>query len=142
RDGWICGICGWFIIPSISVYDAKFGDWAGVIDHVIPKVAGGSNDDENLQITHYICNALKRTQVGQQTYAEWRRSQPPIRDMRGRRPARAASAPILLQPKPLPVKPQKRKAPRRKLSSKYAGRRPRTEAEWAEWHGEQRFSSW
>ena len=56
RDGWICGLCKLTIDPNLTVYES---DWAAVIDHVIPRWAGGSNDTNNLRITHYECNRLK-----------------------------------------------------------------------------------
>jgi 5-methylcytosine-specific restriction endonuclease McrA len=59
RDNWICGLCGWFIIPTLSVYDTSEGKWAAVIDHIVPRCIGGNHEDENLQIAHYQCNWIK-----------------------------------------------------------------------------------
>ena len=56
RDNWVCGICGTRVDYKLSVYDSI---WAAVVDHIMPKWAGGSHEDSNLQIAHYECNRLK-----------------------------------------------------------------------------------
>lgn len=48
RDHGICGICG----KPVSKNDYT-------IDHIIPVCNGGSNDPDNLRITHFDCNQLK-----------------------------------------------------------------------------------
>lgn len=60
RDGWFCGICWQPIDPDLSVYESI---WASVVDHKQPKWAGGTHEDDNLQIAHYECNRIKGKEV-------------------------------------------------------------------------------
>lgn len=55
RDGWICGLCGLPIDPSLPYTSEGFG----VIDHILPKTKGGGHQETNLQIAHFECNANK-----------------------------------------------------------------------------------
>ncbi len=48
RDGLVCGICGGEVAPD-DVH----------IDHIQPVSRGGSNDLDNLQVTHSVCNKRK-----------------------------------------------------------------------------------
>lgn len=80
QGNWICALCDAPIDPNSSVYQSI---WAPVVDHIVPRIAGGSNDDDNLQITHYECNRRKgvsgyrrRVRRGApRTEAEWDRWQ-------------------------------------------------------------------
>jgi len=56
RDGWTCGICHQPIDPALSVYES---DDAATVDHIVPRVAGGTHEDGNLQIAHLRCNNAK-----------------------------------------------------------------------------------
>lgn len=48
-----CGICGGFIsLAELSSPKAN-------IDHIIPRSRGGSDKQENLQLTHTVCNEMK-----------------------------------------------------------------------------------
>lgn len=47
RQAWTCNTCQCTLHPSFHV------------DHVIPLVSGGSNDDDNLQALCYICHTAK-----------------------------------------------------------------------------------
>ena len=58
RDGWVCGICSLPIDSTLSPFES---DQAASIDHIIPRIAGGSHDDDNLQISHLACNYRKGT---------------------------------------------------------------------------------
>jgi 5-methylcytosine-specific restriction endonuclease McrA len=51
----VCGICG----------KALHGDPFDlpVVDHIIPRALGGSDDPANLQATHRSCNARKSSQL-------------------------------------------------------------------------------
>jgi hypothetical protein len=60
RDNWVCGICGCDVDSELSIYES---DQAASIDHIIPRSKGGSNKDENLQITHWDCNRIKGVSV-------------------------------------------------------------------------------
>lgn len=59
RDGPFCYCCG----MTCVVYDHNTGEApppnALTVDHIIPKVAGGSNDLENLAVCCLACNAAK-----------------------------------------------------------------------------------
>ena len=43
RDGYVCGICG--------------RDGANSVDHIVPRIRGGSHNDDNLRAAHAICNS-------------------------------------------------------------------------------------
>lgn len=69
RDGWICHLCGGPIpskyqIPLIDPYSADGpADTQPVnpsLDHVIPRVAGGSDYPSNIRIAHISCNKARR----------------------------------------------------------------------------------
>jgi len=48
RDGWLCGLCGEFVLPA----DLS-------IDHIIPVAQGGADTLANLQVAHRRCNSRK-----------------------------------------------------------------------------------
>lgn len=52
RDGWVCGICGGEVDTGILYPDPMFGS----IDHIIPVTRDGTNDPDNLRLTHLACN--------------------------------------------------------------------------------------
>lgn len=52
RDGQVCGIC------RQSVPDGQIE-----IDHIIPVSQGGSDDLDNLQVAHVLCNRRKGARV-------------------------------------------------------------------------------
>ena len=56
RTDWNCGICGVPVDRRLMHPDPGYGS----IDHIVPLAAGGSNDPENLQIAHLLCNLRKR----------------------------------------------------------------------------------
>lgn len=47
RDGWVCHICGGFILDDL------------VFDHIIPLAKGGAHSEENLSPAHRHCNQKK-----------------------------------------------------------------------------------
>ncbi len=55
RDGWICGICGDPVDPSLAWPDPM----SVSLDHVIPVTKGGKHSRENAQCSHFRCNAQK-----------------------------------------------------------------------------------
>lgn len=55
-SGWCCGICRDPVDPSLKHPDPGYGS----IDHIVPLASGGSNDPENLQLAHLVCNLRKR----------------------------------------------------------------------------------
>jgi len=55
RTNWTCGICGEPIDRTKSHPDSGYGS----IDHIVPLAIGGTNDEENLQIAHLLCNLQK-----------------------------------------------------------------------------------
>ena len=56
RDKYICYICG----ESTDNYESrKVGNRSPSLDHVIPRVNGGKDDDSNLRCAHRICNSIK-----------------------------------------------------------------------------------
>lgn len=58
RDGWICQLCG-DKIPKGQDYDPRDCDLYPSIDHIVPRSAGGTDDDWNLQAAHWGCNVRK-----------------------------------------------------------------------------------
>jgi 5-methylcytosine-specific restriction endonuclease McrA len=59
RDGDSCGICHERVDLDASVDDLMRPS----VDHVWPRALGGSNDPENLQLAHLLCNIHKRDRV-------------------------------------------------------------------------------
>jgi len=55
RDGWICGLCGGAIDPTLSFPHPLSAE----VDHVTPIAVGGKTTPENLQAAHRSCNAAK-----------------------------------------------------------------------------------
>jgi hypothetical protein len=55
RDNWICGICHEEVDRTLSHPDPLCAS----VDHIIPLARGGTNDLDNLQISHLRCNLSK-----------------------------------------------------------------------------------
>lgn len=53
RDGLVCGLCG---SPVEAITDID-------IDHIIPRLHGGSDHPSNLQVTHSRCNRSKGARI-------------------------------------------------------------------------------
>jgi 5-methylcytosine-specific restriction endonuclease McrA len=51
RDGHVCGICN----ASVGSEDVS-------IDHIIPAASGGTDELDNLQVAHLVCNSRKGAQ--------------------------------------------------------------------------------
>jgi len=54
RDGWVCGICGEAVDPTLEAPDHE----AACINHVQPLSKGGGHSAENLRCAHWICSSL------------------------------------------------------------------------------------
>lgn len=59
RDGNLCRLCNTEIDLTLPRND-RFG---ATIDHVVPLSKGGSDDVENMQLAHWICNIRKGNRV-------------------------------------------------------------------------------
>ena len=59
RDGNLCRLCNTEIDLSLT-RNSRFG---ATIDHIVPLSKGGSDDIENMQLTHWICNIKKGNRV-------------------------------------------------------------------------------
>ena len=59
RDAWKCRLCNKRVGKS---YDFRHPRGA-VLDHIVPRSLGGSDNPENLQLAHRICNAYKSADV-------------------------------------------------------------------------------
>ncbi|HWN72055.1 MAG TPA: HNH endonuclease [Haliangium sp.] len=58
RDGCDCRICGQPLERSVSDPES----WQYItFDHVIPSSMGGSSKEDNLRLTHLLCNQLRGT---------------------------------------------------------------------------------
>ena len=61
RDQQTCQICGRFV--DLTLKSGVQGDELGPsLDHLIPVSLGGADVIENLQLTHWICNANRGTE--------------------------------------------------------------------------------
>lgn len=56
RDGTDCRWCGECVDFALTGSRTK---WAPSVDHIIPWSRGGTNDPQNLQLVHRVCNAQK-----------------------------------------------------------------------------------
>lgn len=56
RDGTNCWLCG----KEIDMDKRDGSDFAPSLDHVIPRVDGGSNHSSNLRLAHVFCNSIRR----------------------------------------------------------------------------------
>ena len=59
RDGNLCRLCNTEIDLSLA-RNSRFG---ATIDHIVPLSLGGSDDIENMQLAHWICNIKKGNRV-------------------------------------------------------------------------------
>lgn len=55
RDGWVCQICGDPVEREARVPCAK----APTLDHRLALSRGGTHEPSNVQLAHFLCNALK-----------------------------------------------------------------------------------
>lgn len=53
RDNWVCGICQERVDPSAK------GAWSATIDHIVPRIAGGTDEHSNLRLAHHWCNSAR-----------------------------------------------------------------------------------
>ena len=59
RDGWTCGICGRDVDPTLSHPHPM----SASVDHILPLSLGGTDDRDNLQCSHLLCNITKGNRV-------------------------------------------------------------------------------
>lgn len=59
RDGGDCRLCGNHVDLSLKWPDPM----SSSIDHIVPVALGGTDDEENLQLTHLACNRTKGARV-------------------------------------------------------------------------------
>lgn len=57
RDRKCCQLCGKKVVMS------RDSHMSPSLDHIVPKAQGGSNDDSNLQLAHWICNVRKGNHI-------------------------------------------------------------------------------
>ena len=55
RDQWTCQLCGEPVARDEVVPHPK----APTIDHIVPLARGGTHEPANVQLAHYLCNAIK-----------------------------------------------------------------------------------
>lgn len=55
RDKWTCHLCGGQVDRTLAVPNAM----AATLDHIIPLAFGGSHDEANVALAHFICNSRK-----------------------------------------------------------------------------------
>lgn len=62
RDKWTCQLCGKPVKRKAKAPDPL----APTLDHIIPLAKGGTHEPKNVQLAHFLCNALKSDrEVGQ-----------------------------------------------------------------------------
>lgn len=66
RDGWVCGVCGDAIDPTLVRPDMR----SVSLDHIVPLARGGDHVPENCQAAHLGCNISKGCRVGPQPPGE------------------------------------------------------------------------
>jgi len=59
RDGNLCRLCN----TEIDLTLARNSRWGATIDHIVPLSLGGSDEIENMQLAHWICNIKKGNRV-------------------------------------------------------------------------------
>lgn len=59
RDNWTCHICNDPVNPLLPSNHRE----GASVDHVIPLSRGGSDEPENLKLSHWICNVRKSNKV-------------------------------------------------------------------------------
>lgn len=60
RDRWICQLC----MEPVDVGADPNSDLYPSVDHVVPRALGGSDEFENLQCAHRVCNSKKGARYG------------------------------------------------------------------------------
>jgi hypothetical protein len=65
RDGWICGICGQDVDPSLRFPDPG----SASIDHVIPVGLHGEHSPANVRCAHLACNVRRGTRTDEEYFA-------------------------------------------------------------------------
>lgn len=55
RDSWVCGICLEHVDEGLI---GSGSPWRPSLDHVVPRSEGGSDDPENLRLSHFWCNGV------------------------------------------------------------------------------------
>lgn len=60
RDNHTCGICSKHIDTSIKYPNPM----SATVDHILPRSLGGTNDVDNLQPSHALCNSTKQDRIG------------------------------------------------------------------------------
>jgi len=56
KTNWRCALCGDPVDPSLQEPDPR----RPTFDHVMPRASGGVKTNDNLRLTHAICNAERR----------------------------------------------------------------------------------
>ena len=56
RDGWLCHLCNEPVERAAHFND----DLAPSLDHLVPRIKGGSDDPKNLKTAHRLCNSRRR----------------------------------------------------------------------------------
>ena len=60
RDNHACGICSQHIDPNLKYPNPM----SATVDHILPRSLGGTNDVDNLQPSHALCNSTKQDRIG------------------------------------------------------------------------------
>lgn len=55
RDSWVCGICLEHVDEGLI---GSKSPWRPSLDHVVPRSEGGSDEPENLRLSHFWCNGV------------------------------------------------------------------------------------
>ena len=59
RDGWTCWLCDTTVRADVAAPHPL----AATIDHLVPRIHGGSDDPSNLGTAHFICNSRRGDRI-------------------------------------------------------------------------------
>lgn len=59
RDEWICQICLEPVDRTLVYHAGVYEPGLASLDHILPRSLGGSDDDSNLRLAHWLCNSLR-----------------------------------------------------------------------------------
>lgn len=64
RDGWTCWLCMGQTEPTASVPHPL----APTVDHLVPRVDGGTDEPDNLATAHFACNSKRGRSLSLTTF--------------------------------------------------------------------------
>jgi len=59
RDGWTCHLCNEPVPQDLEWSNEDWQPDYPTLDHIVPRLHGGTDDPSNLRLAHMLCNTLK-----------------------------------------------------------------------------------